>query len=86
MYSRHHSGVRHAVFANLHKRITLSTAGLSYILGVVSGLSVIKFPSHCSCNYSFSVEHALSCATGGGGGLPSVRHNEVRDITASLLS
>ena len=30
-----------------------------------------------------SVEHALSCARGG---FPSIRHNEIRDITASLLT
>ena len=40
-------------------------------------------PSHCSCSHHFSVEHALSCKTGG---FPAVRHNEVRDITASLLT
>ena len=31
----------------------------------------------------FNVEHALSCAKGG---FPSLRHNEIRDITASLLT
>ena len=31
----------------------------------------------------FSVDHALSCPKGG---FPSIRHNEVRDITAELLS
>ena len=40
-------------------------------------------PSSCSCGHQFSVDHALSCPTGG---FPSIRHNEVRDITASLLS
>ncbi|MDA8002156.1 MAG: reverse transcriptase domain-containing protein, partial [Alphaproteobacteria bacterium] len=40
-------------------------------------------PSHCSCGQPFSVEHALSCPTGG---FPSIRHNEVRDMTASLLT
>ena len=40
-------------------------------------------PSHCSCSHPFSVEHALSCKTGG---FPAVRHNEVRDITASMLT
>ena len=39
--------------------------------------------SHCSCGHQFSVDHALSCPTGG---FPTIRHNEVRDITASLLS
>ena len=40
-------------------------------------------PSHCSCSHPFSVEYALNCKTGR---FPAVRHNEVRDITASLLS
>ena len=40
-------------------------------------------PSTCACGQSFSVDHALSCPTGG---FPSIRHNEVRDITASLMS
>ena len=31
----------------------------------------------------FTVEHVLSCPRGG---FPSIRHNEVRDITADLLS
>ena len=42
-----------------------------------------KTPSHCCCGQHFSVEHALSCPTGG---FPSIRHNEVRDLTAQLLS
>ena len=40
-------------------------------------------PSSCSCGHTFSIDHALSCPTGG---FPAIRHNEVRDITASLLS
>ena len=40
-------------------------------------------PSACSCGHAFSIDHALSCPTGG---YPSIRHNEVRDITASLMS
>ena len=42
-----------------------------------------NLPSHCSCGHQFSIEHALSCPTGG---FPSIRHNEVRDLTASLLT
>jgi len=37
----------------------------------------------CVCGTSFSVDHALSSLKGG---FPSIRHNEVRDITAELLS
>ena len=40
-------------------------------------------PLHCTCGKQFSVEHALSCPHGG---FPSIRHNELRDITAELLS
>ena len=40
-------------------------------------------PSTCACGSNFSVEHALSCPKGG---FPIIRHNEVRDFTANLLS
>ena len=40
-------------------------------------------PSHCICRNSFTVENALICTRGG---FPSIRHNELRDITAGLLT
>ena len=44
-------------------------------------------PSHllskCECGKTFSVEHALSCSKGD---FPTLKHNEIRDITASLLT
>ena len=40
-------------------------------------------PSHCICGHHFTVEHALICTRGG---FPSIRHNELRDITAGFLS
>ena len=40
-------------------------------------------PSLCSCGEPFSVSHALTCKMGG---YPAIRHNEIRDLTASLLS
>ena len=40
-------------------------------------------PSSCACGSNFSVEHALSCPKGG---FPTIRHNEVRDLTANLMS
>ena len=42
-----------------------------------------KLPSKCDCGNSFTVEHALSCARGG---FPTIRHNEIRDLTAHLLT
>ena len=47
------------------------------------GCMPTNVPTSCDCGKSFSVEHALSCPKGG---FPSLRHNEVRDITASLIS
>ena len=42
-----------------------------------------RVPSTCGCGAKFSVEHALSCPKGG---FPSIRHNEIRDLTANLLT
>ena len=35
---------------------------------------------HCTCGAVFSIDHALSC------GLSYLRHNEIRDLTAHLLT
>ena len=44
----------------------------------------LKFiSSTCICGQQQSLEHALSCSRGG---FPTLRHNEIRDITASYLS
>ena len=40
-------------------------------------------PSNCVCGKKFTVEHALGCPCGG---FPSIWHNELRDITAELLT
>ena len=40
-------------------------------------------PTTCTCGTNFSVEHALSCPKGG---FPTIRHNEIRDLTANLIS
>ncbi len=40
-------------------------------------------PIHCVCGALFSVQHAFSCPRGG---FPSIRHNEIRDVTANLLT
>ena len=40
-------------------------------------------PTECVCGKQFTVDHALSCPCGG---LPSLRHNEIRDVTADLLN
>ena len=45
------------------------------------GLIPPHLPAHCVCGSTFSTEHALSCPCGG---LPSIRHNNIRDFTAKL--
>ena len=40
-------------------------------------------PTKCNCGSVFSTDHAMICPMGG---FPTIRHNELRDITASLLS
>lgn len=42
-----------------------------------------NMPSTGDCGKHFTVEHALSH---GKGGFPSIRHNKIRDITATLLT
>lgn len=42
-----------------------------------------RTPVNCECGTQFSVEHVLSCPRGG---FPTIRHNEIRDITANLLT
>ena len=44
---------------------------------------MVNCPLHCVCGAVFSIQHVLSFPTGG---YPSIRHNEIRDITASMLS
>ena len=39
--------------------------------------------TECICGASFTVEHAFTCPHDG---YPSLRHNEIRDITAQLMS
>ena len=42
-----------------------------------------NLPPRCVCNKPFSVDHALCCPTGG---FPSIRHNDLRDLTAEALT
>ena len=61
----------------LHKGAFHDALALRY------GWTPDRLPSKCACGASFSVEHALSCAKGG---FPSIRHNKIRDLTATLLT
>ena len=37
----------------------------------------------CKCGTQFTVDHAMTCHLGG---FPTIQHNEIRDITATLLT
>ena len=40
-------------------------------------------PLNCNCGLSFTTDHAMICPKGG---FPTIRHNELRDITATTLT
>ena len=61
---------------SLHKSAFRDAISLRY------GRHPSHLPTECTCGKKFTVEHAFSCLYGG---FPSLRHNEVRDITAQLL-
>ena len=42
-----------------------------------------NMPQACNCGVKFTVDHAMICHMGG---FPTIRHNEIRDITATLLT
>ena len=64
-------------------RFALHKSAFRDALSLCYGWPVKNQPSHCSCGNPFSIEHSLSCKTGG---YPALRHNEVRDLTASWLT
>ena len=41
-----------------------------------------RLPDRCPCGASFTIDHSLSCPTGG---YPTIRHNEVRDLFSEML-
>ena len=61
----------------LHKEAFRDALCLRY------GWRPLRLPSHCICGGQFTIEHVLSCSRGG---FLFIRHNEIRDITADLLS
>ena len=62
---------------SLHKGAFRDALALRY------GWPLQNIPTTCACGKNFTVEHALSCAKGG---YTSIRHNEIRDHTAHLMT
>ena len=61
----------------LHKAAFHDAMALRY------GWPISNLPSKCDCGNNNTIDHALSCAKGG---FPTIRHNEIRDLTANLLT
>ena len=40
-------------------------------------------PTFCAYGHDFTVEHSISCPEGG---FPSLKHNEVHDLTVNMMS
>ena len=47
------------------------------------GWTLSNTPRLCNCDKAFTIDHAMVCHMGG---FPTIRHNEIRDLTASLLT
>ena len=62
---------------SLHKGTFRDVLSLRY------GWTPERLPSHCVCGQQFHPDHALSCPTGA---FPTRRHNEIRDLLATLIS
>lgn len=60
----------------LHKGAYKDALALRY------GWPLLNIPPHCVCGADFTVEHVLSCQRG----FPIIHHNEIRDVTATLLT
>ena len=61
----------------LHKSVFRDAICLHY------GWIPKNLPTYCVCGKKLTTEHAFSCTCGG---YPSICHNEIRDLTAMLLS
>ena len=53
------------------------------LIRILYGWKLDRLPSKCECDSTFSIDHALSCKKGG---FVSLTHNQVRNLTASLLN
>ena len=61
----------------LHKRAFFDALALRY------NWQPSRMPTSCACGSNFTIEHSMSCPKGR---FPSIRHNEIRDLTAKLLT
>ena len=62
---------------SLHKAAFHDAVALRY------GWDPARLPQHCSCGTRFSIDLLFSCPKGG---FITIRHNEIHDLTANLLT
>ena len=62
---------------SLTKREFFDAVALRY------GFELKRLPHECVCKAKYNIDHALTCKTGG---FVTLRHNELVDVTADLLS
>ena len=62
---------------SLHKGDFRDALSLRY------GWKLLHTPAKCNCGSTFTANHAMVCHKGG---FPTIRHNELRDLSASLLT
>ena len=63
--------------------ILFTQIGVPDTLCLHYGLHPLHLTDQCPCGESFSIDHSMSCPTGG---FPTIRHNEVRDLFAAMLT
>ena len=64
-------------------RFSFPQGGIRDAISLRYGWSLSHTPQQCSCGTTFSDDHAMTCHMGG---IPTIRHNEIRDLTASLVT
>ena len=47
------------------------------------GWEIANLPTVCPCGIKFDIQHSMSCKKGG---FVSIRHNDLRDLTARIIS
>ena len=47
------------------------------------GWQISKLPTTCPCGSKFDIQHSMNCKKGG---FVTIRHNDLRDLTAKILS
>ena len=66
-----------------HERFPLTKRELFDAVLLRYGWELKRLPHECVCKANRNIDHALTCKTGG---FVSLRHNEIVNVTADILS